>query len=222
MSSDPEQLRREIEGTQRTLSADVDALTEKVTPSRIVHRRVDRARGAVYNLKDKIMGSVSSGTSTAGDKFSTAGDKLQSVAGSAADSTSSAASSVVETVQGTPQAVRRGTEGNPLAAGLIAFGAGWLVSSLIPASRQEQRLAGQVKQTVQDAAAPMADQVRAVAQDIQDNLREPAQQAVESVKSTAADAASTVTDQAKSAADDVKSTAQDAKGTVQGQASSSR
>jgi hypothetical protein len=33
-SSDPEQIRREIERTQAALSQDVDALTEKVTPAR--------------------------------------------------------------------------------------------------------------------------------------------------------------------------------------------
>ena len=45
-SDDPDQIRREIERTQAHLSSDVDALTEKVTPSRIVARRVDRARAA--------------------------------------------------------------------------------------------------------------------------------------------------------------------------------
>ena len=43
-SSDPEQIRREIERTQAALSQDVDALTDKVTPGKIVERRVDRAR----------------------------------------------------------------------------------------------------------------------------------------------------------------------------------
>ena len=43
--SDPDQIRREIERTQANLSTDVDALTEKVSPGRIVERRVNRVRG---------------------------------------------------------------------------------------------------------------------------------------------------------------------------------
>ena len=38
-----------------------------------------------------------------------------------------------------PAQVKTKTQGNPLAAGLIAFGAGLLVSSLIPASRRNAR-----------------------------------------------------------------------------------
>ena len=42
--------------------------------------------------------------------------------------------------------IRQKSEGNPLAAGLIAFGVGWLASSLIPATRREQQVASQVKE----------------------------------------------------------------------------
>ena len=37
-SDDPDRIRQEIERTQSHLSADVNALTEKVTPGRIVAR----------------------------------------------------------------------------------------------------------------------------------------------------------------------------------------
>ena len=56
-SDDPDQIRREIERTQAHLSSEVDALTEKVTPSRIVGRRVDRAKAAGRRLTDRVMGS---------------------------------------------------------------------------------------------------------------------------------------------------------------------
>jgi hypothetical protein len=36
MTSNPDQIRGNIEQTQKNLSADVDALAEKVSPSRIV------------------------------------------------------------------------------------------------------------------------------------------------------------------------------------------
>ena len=65
MSTDPDQIRSEIDQTQREMSADVDALTEKLSPSRIVERRVRRTRTAMTNMKDRIMGSTSDAYQTA-------------------------------------------------------------------------------------------------------------------------------------------------------------
>ncbi|HXV93323.1 MAG TPA: DUF3618 domain-containing protein [Pseudonocardia sp.] len=249
-ASDPEQIRREIERTQANLSQDVDALSEKVTPSKVVERRVGRAKSTANRWKDKVMGSnplSSTGQGNSGgftqaahgvaDRASgtashaahavsgTASSAAQTVsdrASSAASSVSDAASSAVGTVQEAPQAVRRQTQGNPLAAGLIAFGAGWLVSSLLPASRREQELAGQAKDRAQELAQPLAEQAKQVAGEVKENLREPAQQAVESVKSTATDAGQTVADEGRAAAGQVQGRAQEAGGNVREHGSSSR
>jgi uncharacterized protein DUF3618 len=233
-SEDPEQIRREIERTQANLGQDVDALTEKVTPGKIVERRVDRARDAATRLKDKVMGSnpvqasshaasgVRSTASDAADRVSStalaAASTVQDAASTAAGTVQDGASRAVGAAQEAPQAIRRQTRGNPLAAGLIAFGTGWLISSLLPASRREQDLADQAKQVAQEKVAPVAQQV---ASDVKENLREPAQQAVESVKSTAQDAQQTVTEEGRSAAQDVQGRAQDAAGTVRGNTTSS-
>ena len=226
-ASDPEQIRREIERTQAALSQDVDALTDKVTPGKIVERRVDRARDAATKLKEKVMGSdphgsggyggggVRSAASQTADRVSgtasSAASSVQDAAASAAGTVQDAASTAADAVQQAPQAIRRQTRGNPLAAGLIAFGAGWLVSSLLPASRREQELADQAKQVAQEKVQPVLQQV---AGEVGDNLREPAQQAVDSVKATAQDAKETVADEGRSAAQDVSGRAQDAAGTV--------
>jgi hypothetical protein len=216
-SSDPEEIRREIERTQANLSQGVDALTEKVTPSKIVERRVDRARDTASRLKDKVMGSnpTNSGHHLDSGGISTtashAADRVSETASSAAASVQDAASSAAGAVQEAPQAIRRQTRGNPLAAGLIAFGAGWLVSSLLPASRREQEFADQAKQVAQEKVQPVVQQV---ASEVGDNLREPAQQAVASVKSTAQDAKDTVAEEGRVATQDVSDRAQDAAGTV--------
>jgi uncharacterized protein YjbJ (UPF0337 family) len=237
-ASDPEQIRREIERTQANLGQDVDALTEKVSPGKIVERRVDRARDAATRLRDKVMGSnpVQAGghaASGVGSVASDAADRVSGTASAAASTAQDAASTAVGTVQDAastvagavqeaPQVLRRQTRGNPLAAGLIAFGAGWLVSSLLPASRREQELADQAtqqaKQVAQEKLAPVAQQV---AGEVTENLREPAQQAVESVKSTAQNAGQTVAEQGKSTAQDVSGRAHDAARTVRGSAPSS-
>ena len=218
-SSDPEEIRRQIELTQASISDDVDALSEKVTPRKIVGRRVDRARDTATRLKDKVMGADSAGdigghtTDRVSGTLSAAASSVTDATSTAAGSAHDAAAATAGAVQETPAAIRRQTRGNPLAAGVIAFGAGWLVSSLLPASRREQELADQAKQVAQDKIQPVAQQV---AGEMGDNLREPAQHAVASVKSTAQDAGQTVADESRSAAQNVQGRAQDAADNVRG------
>ncbi|HEV2537694.1 MAG TPA: DUF3618 domain-containing protein [Streptosporangiaceae bacterium] len=215
MSTDPDQIRSEIDQTQRELSADVDALTEKISPPRIVERRVQRTREAVTNVKDKIMGSTSDAYQTAGSGVA---GSVSDRASSARDTTAGAASSAVDTVRSAPDTIRRRATGNPLAAGLIAFGAGWLLSALLPASQPEQQVATQVKDFAVEQGRPVAKQLGDAGQEAAQELRESAQQRAESVKQTATDAASTVRDEAQSAASDVKGQAQESAGRVRDQA----
>jgi hypothetical protein len=76
---------------------------------------------------------------------------------------------------------RRQAQGNPLAAGLIAFGAGWLVSSLLPASRREQQLAEQARDKATELGQPLAEAAKQAATEVKNNLQEPARQAVETL-----------------------------------------
>src|ERR687890_2012173 len=140
-SSDPEVIRQQIEDTRRELSYDVDALNEKVNPARVVDRRMTAAKGRVSRVKERVMGSAQDTSARTQGVASNAAGSVQGAASSAADSVSNAASSAVGAVQQAPDAVIRQAQGNPLAAGLIAFGVGWLVSSLLPASEKEKQLA---------------------------------------------------------------------------------
>jgi gas vesicle protein len=218
MSSDPDQIRSEIDQTQRELSADVDALTEKLSPPRIVERRVQRTREAMTNVKDKIMGSTSDAYLTAGSATSGVGESVSARASAARDTAADAASSAVDTVRSAPDTVRRRTVGNPLAAGLVAFGAGWLLSSLLPASEPEQQVATQVKDFATEQGRPVAQQLGQAGQEAAQELKESAQQRAESVRQTAADAASTVKGEAQTAASDVKDQAQESTSRVRDQA----
>jgi len=235
----PDQIRRDIERTQTHLSTDVNALSDKATPGRIVQRRVGRARAAAGRLKDRVMGSdptpsyyggapggrfgqadssvtdtASSAASSVADTASSAASSVSDAASGAASTMSDAASSVATAVQEAPQVARRQAQGNPLAAGLIAFGAGWLVSSLLPASRREQQLAEQARDKATELGQPLAEAAKQAATEVKDNLQEPARQAVESVKSTATEAGQTVAQEGRSAAQDVQATTPDAAGTV--------
>lgn len=194
-SSDPDMIRQEIEQTRRTLSVDVDALNEKANPARVMDRKVSNAKNSVTGLKDKVFGA-------------------------AADSSSAATGGIQESVQNAPDALQRKAQGNPMAAGLIAFGVGWLVSSLLPTSEKEKQLASQAEGAVKEHSQPLIDHAKQAAQEAGDALKPAAQQAVESVKGTAQEAAQTVAEEGRSAAEDVQGQAQQSRETVQNQTSS--
>jgi hypothetical protein len=184
-STDPDQIRSDIERTRAELSHNVNTLADSVNPSSVAKRQTDKVKGAVSGARDKVMGAASNATSGA----------------------SSAQSTLTDAVSGAPSQARAKTTGNPLAAGLIAFGVGWLTASLMPASNAEQQAAGKIK----EAATPILTDS---AKDVASNLKEPAQQALTSVKDTATDAASTVKDEGTTAAQDLKDQTQDAKQAV--------
>jgi len=198
MSTDPDEIRAQIEATRAGLSQDINELGDKVNPANIVQRQrdkvVDTVKGSVRGVKDHIMGSA---------------DEVKS-------STGTAVSSVQDAVAGAPGKVVSQAKGNPMAAGLIAFGAGVLLSALIPASKKEAQAAAALKEQAQ----PLLGQLTSTVKEAAGDLQEPAQQALESVKSAATDAVSAVKDEGASAAGDVKAQAQDAKDAVQDKASS--
>ncbi|MEU1754338.1 DUF3618 domain-containing protein [Micromonospora matsumotoense] len=208
MSTDPDQIRREIEATRNSLSSDVDALAYKVSPGRIVDDRKQRARNALQNVRDKVMGTASDLGHGTGHAAHSVGDRASSAASAVGEGAHAAASTVGDAAQRAPQVIRRKSEGNPIAAGLIAFGVGMLVSSLIPASRREQELAAQVKEKAGEHSGVVKEKLGQVAGELRDELREPAQHATESLRSTAQDAVHAVRDDTRSAARDVKDSAQ--------------
>lgn len=195
MSDSPDAIRADIESTRRELGLDVDALADKVTPSKIVGRQTDKVRGALGSVRDRLMGAADD----AGSSIHGAGSSLKGSGSNVVSGVSDAGHQAVAKAQG-----------NPLAVGLIAFGAGLLLSSLIPASSKEKDLAASVK----DQAQPLIDEATSVAKDVGEQLKEPAQEAVASVKDTATDAVSNVKDAATGAAETVGERARDARGNV--------
>jgi gas vesicle protein len=186
MGQGTEELSSDIEGTRRDLSRDLDALTNKVSPSQVIERRKAATRNRLGSMKDKVMGSAHSATSSVSAGGSNVGDTAQSAMGT----------------------VQQRTEGNPLAAGLIAFGAGWLVSSLIPASDKETRLAGQAVERAKQHGGPVMDEARSTGQQMAQDLKEQATQAADEVKSSAQESVQTVKDEGQSSATNVKDDAQ--------------
>jgi ElaB/YqjD/DUF883 family membrane-anchored ribosome-binding protein len=199
-SNDPDEIRADIERTRAALSDDVDALTDTANPKNIARRQVDKAKGALTDVKDRVMGvgdDVKERVMGAGDN----------VAGTVQDK----ASAVGGAVSGAPAAAKQRTRGNPLAAGLIAFGAGMVVSSLIPSSQREQETVSNLQGNLE----PLKEKATEVAKDIGQQLREPAQEAAESVKTTAAEGVQTVKDEGMAAKDQVQVQAEETRSRVQ-------
>ncbi|MCK6096489.1 DUF3618 domain-containing protein [Micrococcus sp. EYE_162] len=229
-SNNPDEIRAEIERTRYELGQDVDALAEKVSPTKAVSRQTERVKHGVkdglQSVKENIMGTPDHHTSpsatdraryAAADARSTAHDVADQARGTAHDVADQArdwADDAQHAVRQAPAQVRGRTAGNPLAAGLIAFGAGMLVSALIPASEVEQRAAERVK----DQAAPLVDQAKHVAQEMGEDLKPLAQDAAQSVKDAAADAADHVKAEGADKAQGLKAESADAAQQVKGTA----
>ena len=195
MSNNPEQIRQDIETTRERLSDDVDVLTETVRPSNVARRQADKVTGKAAAVKDRIMGSADDMTSQGGDAAHQLGDKASELGGKASQ---------------VPQMARRQTRGNPLAAGVVALGAGWLLGSLMPATDRERQATEQLK----DKAQPLVDEAKNIAQETAQDLKQPAMDAVDEVKRSAMDSAQTVKEEGKSTTEDVKASATDAAQTV--------
>ncbi|GAA4105640.1 DUF3618 domain-containing protein [Enteractinococcus coprophilus] len=206
MSNNPEQIRTDIEQTRAALGQDVDALAEKVDPTKVVERQKDRVRDRVRNVRESIMGTPDEDAGSDSGALQQAGERAQDMAHQAG-----------EAVQTLPDKISSGTRGNPLAAGLIAFGAGWLAASLIPASRTEQDAAEKVK----DRAQPLVDEAKSVAQEAGEHLKPQAQQAAQAVKDTASQSVQNVKEEGQSHAQDLKDDSQRAARHVKDTASES-
>src|SRR5690606_28177409 len=101
---------------------------------------------------------------------------------------SDAAASARDQVQQLPDMARRQTEGNPIAVGLVAFGGGLLLASLIKPTRQEQQMAASVQPGLEHAA----QELRHSGEEMADQLKQPTREAVESTTQAAREAAQSV------------------------------
>jgi ElaB/YqjD/DUF883 family membrane-anchored ribosome-binding protein len=212
-SNDPDEIRAEIERTRAALSDDVNALTDTANPKNIARRQVDKAKGALTDVKDRVMGvgdDVKERVMGAGESVK---DRVVGTGENVAGTVQEKAYAVGGAVSNAPETAKTKTRGNPLAAGLIAFGAGLVVSSLIPSSQKEQ----QAVSNLQGNLEPLKEKATEVAKDFGQQLKEPAQEAAESVKSTAAEGVQNVRDEGMAARDEVQSQAAESKATVQDQ-----
>jgi uncharacterized protein YjbJ (UPF0337 family) len=189
MAEEPDRLRNDIERTRASLTRDVDRLAVKTSPRHVAQRRWTA-------MKEKVMGTTDRTSSTVQDKASRVGDKASDIS----DKASEKAHDTADAVRAAPQAVATQTQGNPLAAGLIAFGAGLLAATLVPVTDAERRAAQELK----DRSGDLTDQVKDVAGEMKDDLSGSVREAAGEVKGTAQEAVQTTKAESTKNIDEVR------------------
>jgi Protein of unknown function (DUF3618) len=167
MGTSTEELSSDIAQTRQSLTQDVDALQDKVSPSAIIERRKTAVRGRLSGAKDRVMGGGQGAVHGVSGATSGAGDVIE-----------------------------QRVEGSPLAAGLIAFGAGLVIAGLIPASKVEAQGAQRLQEAVKEHGQPVIDEARSAAQQVGDQLKDKAGEAASVLKSSAQESAERVKEEA--------------------------
>jgi uncharacterized protein YjbJ (UPF0337 family) len=198
-----QELRQDIERIRDDLDTTLDALGERVSPRQIAKRRTAAVRSRATRVRTAVMGSTQ-------ESSSAMAEQARHAAGSAKEGAQQVASRAAEEIRDAPDLIQQQTQGNPLAAGLIAFGAGLLLATLFPPTEAEQRAAGAVQERVE----PLKDQAIEAGREVKDHLQESARESAQQVKETATDATQEVKQQAQSSAEKVKGQADS--GTAEG------
>jgi hypothetical protein len=134
-AADPDVIRQEIEQTRAELAGD---LADRTSPKRVVRRNVDRLGSRFSDMKESVMGAPRSAGSSIKETTGSGAGTVKDATGAATDSVKEAAGTAAGAVRDTPHKVARQTRGNPLAVGLVAFGAGLVAASLILATDAEK------------------------------------------------------------------------------------
>jgi gas vesicle protein len=167
MGQSTDELRRDIELTREDMGVKVDAIEDRLSPSRVVQRQKNKVSMSMQSVRDRVMGTASS------------------VEHEAADA-----------VKRVPEGVVTKTQGAPLAAGAVAFGIGFIAAAVFPATEREKQAASKVmdslepaKQQLMDSAKETAEHLKEPATQAAQEIKQAASESAAEVKSTAREAA---------------------------------
>lgn len=207
MGQSAEELRREIEMTREHMGETIDAIGDRVIPRRIVERRRNRMRASYWAARDAVMGRSNDAVGSMGSMASHTGGAIGEGVGHLA-----------ERVTDLPAEASRHTQGSPLGAGLIAFGAGLVLAAVIPPSDAEKEVASKVK----DAAEPLVSDAKEMGKELASTLQSDGKDAGDALMETARHAAESVKETATNAAQQTKAAGTEAVHEVRDQGAPSR
>jgi hypothetical protein len=186
-----EELRREIADTRNDLGTTVGAISDRVSPGRVVERRKQKLAAGWTAARESIMGSaadVQGSVKAAGE----AGHQL-------------------------PDAARTKTQGSPLVAGAVAFSLGFLAAAIFPGTDTEAQLADKA----QEIAQPAVDELKQASHETMAALKEPVLASAQHLKEEAQSSVEEVRGAAEGAVDQTKNAASQAGAEVKNQAKES-
>ena len=191
MGQSTEELRREIAETRNELGTTVDAISDRVSPSRVVERRKQKFAAGWTAARESIMGSA---TDAQGSVIA-AGEAGRQL----------------------PDVARTKTQGSPLVAGAVAFSLGFLAAAMFPGTDTEVQLADKAR----EAAQPAVDEFKQSGQEVMAALKEPVLASAQHLKEDAQSGVEEVRGAAKGAVDQTKDATSHAGGEVSSQAKES-
>jgi len=166
-----EHLRRELSEQRQEIGRDLEAIGDRVSPGRMADRSRERTRRRVTGWRDRVMGSAGQMRTSMSEHVPFGGN-----------GDSNGSSGVAERV-----------EGNPLAVGMVAFGFGLVLGSVLPASQKEEELA----RAMEPQLERMAEGLGETARDTADKLSPTVEQEMSAVKDEAKSAVSSTVEAAK-------------------------
>jgi uncharacterized protein DUF3618 len=159
-----DELEADIAHTREDMSATLGAIGDQVSPKRVVESGTHRIRHWIESARDGIMGSPSE-VEASGGEHSGPGAEAKAAQ----------------------------NQGNPLAAGVITFGVGLLVGSLLPATKVEQ----QGLSAIADKAEPAIGAAMEAASELGHGLQKSTEQAASKLGEVLTDAGHEIVDQTK-------------------------
>jgi Protein of unknown function (DUF3618) len=187
-------LRRDAQHQRERMGETLEAIGDRLSPERIVERRKAAVGRRFRSMKETVMGSPDY------DEFDPSSGGLRGRAEGVASSASEALQSATEQVQQAPQAIAAQASGNPLAAGLVAFGVGALLASVFPKTRTEQHLVQEARPQLDSAA----EELKRVGRDVAFDAKDRTTSAAAEVKAAGESAAESVRDQARESSENMR------------------
>ena len=185
MGTSEVELRHEADAQRARMSDTLEAIGDRVSPERMVERRKAAIGNGVKNARNAIMGSrdyeeprIAQARDKAGDAMRTATDRVQHA----------------------PEMVAEQARGNPLAAGLVVFGAGLLIATMFPETDTEQNVVAAAQPQIQHAT----EQLREAGTEVAHDAQQHGQDAAAELRAVGTDAVAAVKEQAQTSAAQVK------------------
>lgn len=207
------ELGETIGAFEQRLAQTKEDVVDRVSPKRVWHRKTEGLRRRV----GAVTGSVTGVTERMEMQVATGTRKVRGEVQELAGQTSGSMTRAADGVRQSQVGLRGKAEDNPMAAGLVALGAGVLVASLLPPTPAERRAALRLR----DELGPLQQQAGEVGRQLADDVGSSAQERLEQVKARAGEAVEQVKEETTASTEEVKKETKAASRRVKGEAKAS-